>query len=90
MSFRVGQEVVCVDASDIRNDEFYIPVKNGEVYIISGINPETGNLLIKGCPYIAWGVDVGFRRHRFRPIVKTDTSIFTSMLVPAPKQRVEV
>lgn len=76
MSFRVGQEVVCVD------DSGTIMVRKGAIYIVAdvympylrlegvydGVTPPT--------------VKQGMRATRFRPVVerKTDISVFTEML----------
>ncbi len=39
--------------------------------------------------HTTYGLEIPFAAARFRPIVKTDISIFTAMLAPSPKQRVD-
>jgi hypothetical protein len=88
--FRVGQKVVCVDASDQRNRKF--PVTKGTIYTIQAI-VEALDFMGDGgacaflcglgrdvCPIM--GKQTPFALRRFRPIVerKTDISIFTEML----------
>lgn len=98
MAFRVGQEVVCVDDAPRKspvpsvNWTYYGPwVKRGAVYTIRQI-------LEDGCLYLNEVTRISFHGNpieppiaadRFRPIVKTDISIFTAMLAPSPKQRVD-
>ena len=90
MTFHIGQEVVCVDDRGVFNDDYFIAVKRGQIYIVAGFSPDgDGNLIIKGHPYMTWGYDGGWKRGRFRPIVKTDISIFQAMLAPSPKKRVD-
>lgn len=100
MAFRVGQEVVCVD--DNNNGQYDAPgykfdgqldgLTRGQVYTVREI---------VACPLSITGVgvrlneivrpreDTPYCDARFRPIVKTDISIFEAMLAPSPKQRVD-
>lgn len=88
--FRVGQKVVCVDASDQFNRKF--PVTKSKIYTIQAI---VEAIDFKGdggacaflydlgrdvCPIM--GEQMPFALRRFRPIVerKTDISVFTEML----------
>lgn len=87
MTFRVGQKVVCVDASGAVDPR---PVK-GRVYTIASAR------WVNACLEPGWGVTLvelpsietddhhaEFFARRFRPIVerKTDISIFIKMLTP--------
>ena len=75
MAFRVGQKVVCVDASHAPGSGRPTPVLE-----------EQPGRTIDG----KWRPDFGFRAARFRPVVErnTDISIFTKMLNPS-KQTVD-
>lgn len=92
MTFRIGQQVICVDASPNGEGET-LSLKTGAIYTITAIAdfpsgygvqvfearaPET----MRRAPF--------FNALRFRPIVeqKTDISIFTNMLTPNSKQKV--
>jgi hypothetical protein len=90
MTFRVGQEVVCVDDSAfgfLGSSYLDYPVK-GTVYVVQEIFNGGQSLTLRGMEKNRWGVRAVFFCSRFRPIVKTDISIFTAMLAPAPKKRV--
>jgi hypothetical protein len=97
MTFRIGQEVVCVDGWEAPGPQ------TGKVYVVSwigtrvttpvGFDYEDGRVHLRlegfkdgfradGTPFI-WT----FNPARFRPVVKTDISIFTAMLV-SPHERV--
>ncbi len=84
MTFRVGQKVVCVDASG--QVPGWDKVVEGRVYIIRGFTtrPACGYYgpIVEGVVRIHMGVDWPFSTDRFRPIVerKTDISVFTAML----------
>lgn len=74
MTFRVGQKVVCVDAS---GQEVFI--EKGAIYTIISISP---------CGvYIRVADGGGHYKHRFRPIVerKTDISFAHEILRKATK-----
>jgi hypothetical protein len=95
--FRVGQKVVCVDASGRRpwwDDE--APIE-GRVYTIAriffDIDCEVLEFVeLKRCQRSrGWhGCDIGYDARRFRPIVerKTDISVFTKMLTPKKRELV--
>lgn len=88
-NFRVGQKVVCVDASGSPN------LKGGSVYTVSALDlspgislfdgavAQVGVLLIEAKPTFAKSFDA----RRFRPVVerKTDISIFKDMLNTTPE-----
>lgn len=88
MTFRVGQKVVCVDASAIQKA---VPLNEGAVYTIRTIIPLRSS--VRGCGIylveivnlLELGLEVGYFSDRFRPAVerKTDISIFTAMLKPS-------
>lgn len=89
MTFRVGQEVVLVDdkfppLKDTNYREY--PVRD-KIYTISEIM-EGGSLILKGLPRLLRHRRgrAGFWQDRFRPVVKTKTSIaiFKKMLTPSP------
>jgi len=82
MAFRVGQEVVCVDAGD--QVEWLV---DRATYTIRSMSNDGQYLRLVGI--FPLGMDLGFFSRRFRPIVKTDISIFTAMLAPSPKKRVD-
>lgn len=79
MAFRVGQKVVCVNATDgygsLYGAGYTHGLREGAIYTISKITDET----FVSVAEIKVG---GWRADRFRPIVekKTDISIFTAML----------
>lgn len=94
MAFRVGQEVVCVDAVPV--DWVWAdcvhPITVGEVYRVRDIatdpKDDTGNygVLLEGItnpPHFDAG-ELCYGSWQFRPVVKTDISIFTKMLAPEP------
>lgn len=97
MTFRVGQEVVCVDDSDGKSTGRYpvtTHIAKGGKYTIRwiGIIKYSGKVGVRlaGIERIEimdGGYDHPFLASRFRPIVKTDISIFTSMLAPRPSQK---
>jgi hypothetical protein len=83
MAFRVGQKVVCVDASGLT---LIKPLTIGAVYTIRELYDDP----IRGPAVMLEEIinimhprgEFGYRSVRFRPIVerKTDISIFTKML----------
>jgi hypothetical protein len=92
--FRVGQKVVCVDASDdIPGTSIWkadAPIE-GEVYTVLKVGASRCDgvpalLLLEIKNTAIW--DFSYRASRFRPIVerKTDISIFTAMLNPSRKE----
>ena len=86
MAFRVGQEVVCVD--DTPNPCFdRCSLKRGQIYTIIFISDDGLGVCVAEAEPHPDAKD--FFASRFRPIVKTDISIFTAMLAPSPKQRVD-
>lgn len=88
MTFRVGQKVVCVDASGVISAK---PLSVGPVYTIRELfdDPTYGHgvILEEIINGISLRGEFGYRSSRFRPVVdrKTDISIFTKML---PRQAV--
>ena len=91
---KVGDEVVCVDDGSATAHQYVYAVRDcivqGEKYIVRwvGVNPATGNICVR-LVGITRPQDYPFRADRFRPIVKTDISIFTAMLAPSPEQRTD-
>jgi len=102
MMFYVGQKVVCIAPHDQWETEGHkdiiLPVKDG-IYTIRAIYP---GVTVPGLYFLLseirnqpvrteiGDVEQRFNAHAFRPIVekKTDISVFTSMLTPAPTQKV--
>jgi hypothetical protein len=80
--FRVGQEVVCVDDHSCID----LGLKRGNIYTIAeiGISCASDAPIVK---LVETSPIQQFWQSRFRPIVKTDISIFTSMLLPAPTHK---
>jgi hypothetical protein len=94
MFFRLGQKVVCVDAScdpDRTWDDGEAPTE-GAVYTIASLNvhadgtPILSLVELRRTPLSLWlhGPTAGYKQSRFRPVVekKTDISIFVAMLTP--------
>ena len=105
MTFRVGQEVVCVEdraglfkyaANHFYNHNMH-SLKKGTVYTVRGFYAGPGIIYTPGSIYLneitrpisSEGVECPFHPARFRPVVKTDISIFQAMLAPSPKKRVD-
>lgn len=91
MTFRVGQKVVCVDASGLPS--FMAKLIEGKIYTVRGFvlgicrDWSIGDgvtLMEMKNPPTPCGQENGFDPSRFRPIVDrtTDISIFTAMLTP--------
>lgn len=88
MAWRRGQKLVCIESGPWEDHEG----RNAD-------GPEKGDIVTFECwdePFadgerglncFEWPEDT-FGADNFRPIVKTDISIFTAMLAPSPKQRV--
>jgi hypothetical protein len=83
MAFRVGQKVVCVDASGLTTNR---PLSIGAVYTIRELYDDPFNglgvMLEEIINSMCSTGEYGYRSVRFRPIVerKTDISMFTKML----------
>jgi hypothetical protein len=83
MNFRVGQKVVCVDASEGENSGMVL-LRKGAVYTVAEICPETrhghrGLYVVEVSEAFSFP---GFKVERFRPAVerKTGISVFTKIL----------
>lgn len=98
-NFRVGQKVVCIDASERKGPGKYtvLPVQ-GRVYTVRGISAWQWNCGFSGVglyleeihrPPTPQG-EAPWGCWRFRPVVerKTDISIFKALLTPS-KEKVE-
>lgn len=93
--FHVGQKVVCVDDKNWRARFFMekLPIQ-GEVYTIRGFFEALDGLRIwleeiknEKHHYADHGfMESPFLLRRFRPVHKTDISIFTAMLNPITKK----
>lgn len=87
--FRVGQKIVCVDASGtngiVENGVYTVSDKCPECAVDGFFGPMTF-ISIVGEAHDSGLKCNGWRASRFRPLVerKTDISIFTKMLTPQP------
>lgn len=68
MAFRVGQKVVCVDATG------QCILKRGEVYTVCGFNHSPGILFLQ-LEELPHGPGNGWYANRFRPVTDKPTSI---------------
>jgi len=86
MAFRVGQKVVCVDASGCASAD----LSEGTIYTVRQVQPPIDNATPR---VLLFGSreTIGWYASRFRPLVerKTDISIFTRMLTPLVKESVQ-
>ncbi len=85
--FRVGQKVVCVDAS-----EFEQYLDQDAIYTVTSIRMPFISVNCRPGPIeTTTEAARGYYARRFRPIVerKTDISIFKAMLTPAGKEKVD-
>lgn len=87
--FEVGQQVVCVDDSTRDGDPTYLTC--GSIYTIRSFDsecpPHVGirieEIILPVPP--GWKEEASYYPWRFRPIRKTDISIFTAMLTKLPQ-----
>ncbi len=91
--FRIGQKVVCVDASGFRQRECETFPKQGHVYTIREFyDGDCIRLDELRNPLIYWGgtQEAAFYIRRFRPVVerKTDIAIFRTILDDVSKGHV--
>lgn len=93
-NFHLGQKVVCID-DGLWPDEPPPYVVKGHIYTISGFEESPawpGNIFLtfEEFPFVcaAPGWTTGYLSTCFRPVRTTDISIFTAMLVPAPREKV--
>lgn len=98
--WKVGDKAVCIADSKVRPYPGETFPKKGDILTVREVLPTDPafahfspvDLLfeeIHNAPQRI-GADMeelSFNAYRFRPVVKTDISIFTSMLSPAPKQK---
>ena len=85
--FRVGQKVVCVDASGNAS----LVLREGNIYVVIGpaeIKAAKDCVMIDCKPLNQLRGNRDWMASRFRPIIerKTDISIFKAMLTPAGKK----
>jgi len=87
--FRVGQKVVCVDASPITPGSIFTGAQEGGIYTVRWVGPYEDEpcIRLQETQRDCWvrGVrDLPYRSCRFRPLVerKTDISIFKALLNP--------
>lgn len=83
--FRIGQKVVCVDASACRDRGIISSLKEGRIYTIISISSYRDRDNDRGLQVAEAEARVPsgfFKARRFRPVVekKTDISIFTEIL----------
>ena len=98
MTFRVGQEVVCIHATKWYPRMGETNVVKGKKYTIRGFDgvlPEGTNGIVLEeivnpvLPYNKGLGEAGFHPNQFRPVVKTNIEIFTAMLAPSPSKVTE-
>lgn len=87
MAFHVGQEVECVYPGPwvhVVNLEKEFGPEKGERIIVNGVFSWRGEEYLN---FIQWGMsfESGYAGKCFRPITKTDISIFRAMLINPPK-----
>lgn len=97
--FHVGQLVVCIDATPQKNYnksgklvQTTDLLEKGRIYTIRCVvpdypfqnGPKLGLLLEDVIRVVSNRFDFPFGAERFRPVQKTDISIFTAMLNPGP------
>jgi hypothetical protein len=96
-NFQVGQKVVCVKSAKSRHDSNEI-VK-GRVYTVRHIylgrwngGVEIVTVCLEGhvVTLNSRGEQMGWAHSNFRPLVTTDISVFTAMLVKPPGELVRV
>jgi hypothetical protein len=92
MAFRIGQKVVCVDASPHPKTGKPTSAVVGAVYTVTGIydDPVSRNGVgVTLAEILPLNARIGFLGHRFRQIVerKTDISIFKAMLNPQTTEK---
>ena len=96
LDFYPGAKVVCVDVNfqhmEVRAGNEHYPVL-GQTYTIRDITA-WHNLSISFHleevvnPICYMGVEISFYQWHFRPIYKTDISVFESLLVPTKRKKV--
>ena len=97
--FHVGQMVVCVDDRPCRNGLFGVDdsLTKRCVYTVRAIKSLDGLQMLPGHESSPYGLcleeivrpyDTPYGAARFRPVAKTDISIFQSMLAPKQKELV--
>lgn len=90
MTFRIGQKVVCVDASPYYcTPRVSTSLRLNAVYTIRALHDLYGITCVS-VEEIEGGIEHAFAATRFRPVVtrKTDISIFTKLLTPTEPERV--
>lgn len=79
-NWHVGMKVVCINPG-----EWTDSLTNGDIYTISRVTPDDMNMIVWlgliELPPTATD-RMGWSSSRFRPLIKTDISIFEAMLVP--------
>lgn len=80
MAFYVGQEVVCIDASNYYLSGAPVPLSKNSVYVVAEDHGWAINLVGLGSGQMA-----AFHNKRFRPVEKrkTDISVLEALLLPA-------
>lgn len=99
MTFRVGQEVVCIfDYSEFAGRWAAYPAVpfKGSIYRVREIDVASdsdGQVLrleeILCAVHPDTNKECGWRASAFRPIVVTNIDVFTAMLAPSPQKQVE-
>lgn len=85
--FEIGMDVVCLAPEDgiwmswRAAFELIKGPKKGDVLKITGFDVHEG---ILGLKFAEWPGGEGYHSEAFRPVHKTDISVFEQMLAPAP------
>ena len=82
--FEVGQNVVCVDASNLSRDPIH-SIQEGRVYTVRAV----GAVYVRLHEVTPYGGTDGFLPQRFRPCVRTDISDLAKLVVNPPKELVK-
>jgi hypothetical protein len=94
-NFQVGQKVVCVKSD--RSYDHNIEVVKGQTYTIRHVflgRNKAGCKMVVICldehPVLLnnTGEEMGWHHTNFRPLITTDISVFTAMLVKPPSELV--
>ncbi len=84
MSFQAGDDVVCINTKPIPGVSFSVDVSKhlteGRTYRVSSVHGDETDVFLRLVGIGPPGELSGFIATRFRPVRKTDISIFTALL----------
>lgn len=94
MSFHVGQEIICVEPKLVRiTDPSWIKLEKERIYTVRKYGQGIDG---RACVWLneiirpinrELGWELGYFAARFRPLIKTDISVFTKMLTTIPNEQ---